>query len=92
MRNYSLNPTEENAYKLLRENPIQRNEYVFQFVRLLTHMEDNCYSVALNGDWGSGKTFFVKQVKLILDAHNPQFRMEDETRREIRTLRYRDTR
>ena len=55
MRNYSLNPTEENAYKLLRENPIQRNEYVFQFVRLLTHMEDNCYSVALNGDWGSGK-------------------------------------
>lgn len=22
MRNYSLNPTEENAYKLLRENPI----------------------------------------------------------------------
>lgn len=86
MRNYSLNPTEENAYKLLRENPIQRNEYVFQFVRLLTHMEDNCYSVALNGDWGSGKTFFVKQVKLILDAHNPQFRMEDETRREIRTL------
>ena len=38
-------------------------------------MEDNCYSVALNGDWGSGKTFFVKQVKLILDAHNPQFRI-----------------
>ena len=86
MRNYSLNPTEENAYKLLRENPIQRNEYVFQFVRLLTHMEDNCYSVALNGDWGSGKTFFVKQVKLILDAHNPQFHMKDETRREIQTL------
>ena len=56
MRNYSLNPTEENAYKLLLENPIQRNEYVFQFVRLLTHMEDNCYSVALNGDWGSGRS------------------------------------
>ena len=86
MRNYSLNPTEKNAYKLLLENPIQRNEYVFQFVRLLTHMEDNCYSVALNGDWGSGKTFFVKQVKLILDAHNPQFHMKDEIRRGIQTL------
>ena len=70
LEEHSLNPTEENAYKLLRENPIQRNEYVFQFVRLLTHMEDNCYSVALNGDWGSGKTFFVKQVKLILMLQN----------------------
>lgn len=86
MKNYSLRPTEENAYRLLRENPIQRNEYVFQFVRLLTHMEDDCYSVALNGGWGSGKTFFVKQVRLVLNAHNPLFHMEDETRKEIQAL------
>ena len=86
MKNYSLEPTEENAWKLLQKNPIRRNEYVFQFVRLLTHMEDGCYSVALNGDWGSGKTFFVKQVKLILDAFNSQSHVGDDEREKIRTL------
>lgn len=38
-------------------------------------MEDDCYTVALNGDWGSGKTFFVKQIKMILDAYNSQSNM-----------------
>ena len=90
MKNYSLEPTEENAWKLLQKNPIRRNEYVFQFVRLLTHMEDGCYSVALNGDWGSGKTFFVKQVKLILDAFNSQSHVGDDEREKIRTLYNKD--
>lgn len=86
MKNYSLEPTEENAWKLLQKNPIRRNEYVFQFVRLLTHMEDGCYSVALNGDWGSGKTFFVKQVKLILDAFNSQSHVGDDECKKIQAL------
>lgn len=83
MKNYSLKPTEENVLELLRTNPIQRNPYVFRFAEMLSHMEDDCYSIALNGDWGSGKTFFVKQVKLLLDAANPQSGMPKETRRLI---------
>ena len=86
MRNYSLKPTENNVLELLKENPIRRNSSVFQFVRLLTYMEDDCYTIALNGDWGSGKTFFVKQVKLVLDAFNPQSCMSDENRKAVRTL------
>lgn len=83
MKNYSLKPTEENMLELLRTNPIQRNPYVFRFAEMLSHMEDDCYSIALNGDWGSGKTFFVKQVKLLLDAANPHSGMPKETRRLI---------
>ena len=83
MKNYSLKPTEENALELLRANPILRNQYVFRFAKMLSYMEDDCYSIALNGDWGSGKTFFVKQVKLLLDAANPQSGMPEETRRLI---------
>lgn len=28
-------------------------------------------SIAINGAWGSGKTFFVKQCKMVIDACNP---------------------
>lgn len=86
MKNYSLKPTDENAIDLLRQNTIGRNEDVFNFIRLLMHMKDGCYSVAVNGVWGSGKTFFVKQVKLILDANNPQSDMSEQKRDDIRRL------
>ena len=86
MKNYSLAPTEENAYEMLRTNPIGRSDDVFRFVELLSHMEDSCYSIALNGEWGSGKTFFVKQVKLILDAENPQSNLPEEMRLKVKGL------
>ncbi len=83
MKNYSLKPTEENAVMLLQKGPLARNKSVFRFITLLSRLENECYSVALNGAWGSGKTFFVKQVKLILDAYNPQTIIEEEKRTQI---------
>lgn len=29
--------------------------------------------IALNARWGEGKTFFVKQTKLVLEAFNPYY-------------------
>ena len=69
VQSYSLQPTDENAVKLLKENPISRNPSVFRFVELLENVQENC-TIAINGDWGTGKTFFVKQVKLVLDARS----------------------
>ena len=37
------------------------------------------YSVAIDSEWGSGKTFFVKQVKMLLDSLNPQSKVDKET-------------
>lgn len=89
MTNYSLKPTDENALGLLKTDPIGRNKYIRRFIQMLTRMEDNCYTVALNGDWGSGKTFFVKQIKMILDAYNPQSNMDEEQRKAVQQC-YRD--
>lgn len=86
MKNYSLKPTDENVLELLRTNSIGRLQYVLRFVTLLSHMEDDCYSIALNGDWGSGKTFFIKQVKLILDTYNPISQLPEDTREEVKKL------
>ena len=86
MRNYSLKPTDENVLELLRTNNIGRFPYVLRFVTLLSHMEDDCYSIALNGDWGAGKTFFIKQVKLILDTYNPLSKLPQDTREAVKNL------
>lgn len=79
MKSFSIVPTEKNALDLLRKDPIRRNESVFRFIQLINAIEGNC-SIALNGEWGSGKTMFVKQVKLLMDFSNPQSSLSDELR------------
>lgn len=69
MKNYDLKPTYENLLKTYDEDTIGRTEDVLRFVDILNSLEGGC-SIALDGNWGSGKTFFVKQAKMVLDAHN----------------------
>ena len=72
MKSLDLTPTNENVYNSLINDSIGRGEFVRRFVKMLNAIEDNC-TIALEGNWGSGKTFFVKQVKMVLDAHNPNY-------------------
>ena len=72
MKSLDFTPTNENVYNSLINDSIGRGEFVRQFVKMLNAIEDNC-TIALEGNWGSGKTFFVKQVKMVLDAHNPNY-------------------
>lgn len=72
MKSLDLTPTNENVYNSLINDSIGRGEFVRQFVKMLNAIEDNC-TIALEGNWGSGKTFFVKQVKMVLNAHNPNY-------------------
>lgn len=69
MKNYDLKPTYKNLLKTYDEDTIGRTEDVLRFVDILNSLEGGC-SIALDGNWGSGKTFFVKQAKMVLDAHN----------------------
>lgn len=85
MKNFSLKPTQKNAIELLRTNPIGRNNNLFQFIKLLGNIRESC-TIAINGEWGSGKTFFVQQAKLILDALNDTSTLSPEIRAEIKSL------
>lgn len=77
MKAYDLKPTDENLLKTLKDDTIERNASIFNFIRILDSLEDSC-SIALEGNWGSGKTFFVKQTKMILDAFNQYSTKMDE--------------
>lgn len=72
-----LEANKDNILDTFEKNDIGRNEDVFSFVRYLQKVTGP-YSVAIDGSWGSGKTFFVKQTKMILDALNPYTQFENE--------------
>ena len=69
MKKYDLKPTYENLLNTYIYDSIGRDLDISYFVNILNSIDDSC-SIALDGNWGSGKTFFVKQVKMVMDAHN----------------------
>lgn len=69
MKSYDLKPTTDNLISTYQQDVIGRNSDIFLFTEILNEIEDGC-AIALDGRWGSGKTFFVKQVKMVMDAHN----------------------
>jgi hypothetical protein len=69
MKAYEISPILENIKETFKKDTIDRNMDVVRFCTILDSIE-SCFSIALDGKWGSGKTFFVKQTKLILDLYN----------------------
>ena len=71
MKKRDLEPTEENIIDTFVKNSVGRNNSLFKFIEMLNYQDDS-YSIAFDGRWGSGKTFFVKQCKLVLDCLNEE--------------------
>lgn len=83
MKTMELQPTRENLIDTLSEDLLDRNVSLYRFVSLLDHIE-GCQSISIDAPWGAGKTFFVKQAKLVLDAFNPTVAFDsDEERNKI---------
>ena len=69
MKRYDLPSTYENIKATFIDDRIKRNEDLVSLVNFINSVE-GCYSIALDSQWGSGKTFFVKQLKMIFDSKN----------------------
>lgn len=69
MKQNELYPTFENIKNSFLKDNIGRNNDLVGFVCIIDSIENN-YTISLDSAWGSGKTFFVMQVKMILDALN----------------------
>lgn len=86
MKMYDLLPTRENILETFYQDSLDRNNDIYMFTDILESLETGC-SIAIDGSWGSGKTFFVKQTKLFLDANNDYLRiMNDEDKSSIRSI------
>ncbi|MEI7962171.1 MAG: P-loop NTPase fold protein, partial [archaeon] len=69
MKPIEIKPTQKNIKKVFLEDTLDRNIEVMRFCTILDSITTGS-SIALDGKWGSGKTFFVKQAKMILDEYN----------------------
>ena len=69
MNKIEVKPTTENVINMLEKNLIGRNQYISNFLQMLDNVDDN-FTIFLNGDWGTGKTFLVKQINTLLIYYN----------------------
>lgn len=82
MNSFELIPTEENLMHTLNKDLLKRNKDLVRFYDLILAQE-GASSIAIDGRWGSGKTFFVKQSMLLINAKNPMSDMDDEKKASI---------
>lgn len=69
MKNYNVNATDENVLNSIADDKLNRTRDVKDFIDLLETLEDNSF-IALDGAWGDGKTFLVRQIEMTLRYHN----------------------
>lgn len=70
MKASDLTPCFENVFESFSHDSIGRDRDVFDFCKILDCI-DGPYCIAVDGSWGSGKTFFIKQVQMVLNSVNP---------------------
>ena len=69
MMGLEVKPTFDNLKNFLLKDSVGRNKGIVNFIKFLDVIEGNM-AVALDDNWGNGKTFFVKQTQLVLQSYN----------------------
>ena len=66
---YELDLNEENIKKTISTDVLGRNGSIFNFLKLIYSINTKS-TISIDGNWGTGKTFFVKQTELIMNLLN----------------------
>lgn len=65
---FEVLPTDDNLDRSILTDCVERNKYLFEFYNMLNSDANiGVKTVALDGNWGSGKTFFVKSTMLLMN-------------------------
>lgn len=75
MNKIEIKPTTENIINMIDKDAIGRNQYVATFLEMLDNIDEN-FTIFINGDWGTGKTFFIKQIYTLLTYYNEYIKQE----------------
>ena len=65
MKSLDKLPTDENLDEVAQNDVLERNVFIANFIHRLASIEGH-YSIALDGRWGAGKTFFIKQTERVI--------------------------
>ena len=68
LKKLELEATQEIVIQTFINDNIKRNEELSNFLEILDNINDSVM-ISLDAEWGSGKTFFVKQIELLLNYY-----------------------
>ena len=69
MKKIDLDATSVNIFESIQKDSLERNKYLPVFYNMLQNSGD-IKIFSIDGEWGSGKTFFVKQLQLLINSYN----------------------
>jgi len=78
MKRVDEEPTPEAIEDALTQDPLHRKREIEDFLKMLIAVEPP-YTFVIDAPWGSGKTFFVKEVARALQIANPALEPDLET-------------
>ena len=65
MKKYELESNDINIYNSLIDDKLENTEYLSSLIRLISNIDDN-EVICVDGDWGVGKTFLLKQLMYLI--------------------------
>lgn len=86
----TIDPSDQAIFDIISHDTMKRNDDACSFVELLD-MSDDFSAIALNGAWGSGKTFFIKQAKILIDYLDGSSSMSIAQRSHLTEMRDHDS-
>lgn len=70
-------PSNENILNAFTKDSVNRVRYVFSMYEMINRKEFPFSSVSLDGPWGSGKTFFIKMLMMLIRTKSDEPGYED---------------
>lgn len=76
-KKYTLEPTDENILKSIKEDTFGRSRDIKNFIEGLDMIDKNMF-ISLDARWGEGKTFYVRQIETTLKhLYQKKFNLEE---------------
>lgn len=69
MKKFNIEATDENILNSIGDDKLQRTQDIYDFINMLETIDYNAF-IALDAQWGEGKTFFVRQIEMTLKYYN----------------------
>ena len=69
MKKYELLINDDNLFSTINDDWLGRNSKIINLMKLLNNVNEN-FIISIDGEWGTGKTFFIKQLIYICNNHS----------------------
>lgn len=74
-------PTTGNLLEAFKKDSVNRVNYVFSLYEMLNQTPFEVSSISIEGQWGSGKTFFIGMLRLLILAHTDNSELNEKNRK-----------